>query len=197
MEILGLSESTPKTESRLKSLFWPSIQSGVDVDYLGAQGYWVCTIVAIISLLFMLAVGQPITALATALYFYLGGVGVRERNFFAAVIVFFLYFLSTILMLGMLFTLGGVVRIFISGLLLSNVRATWLASQWVPGSEEAAIPPRFAQTIGDKFVDKLPAILWPKLRIVYYIFSYYIFSVAYLSLTVIGLGIFVARRLHG
>lgn len=192
MEILGLSESTPKTEGRLKSLFWPSIQSGADVDYLGAQGYWVCTIVAVISLLFLLATGHPITALLTAIYFYVGGVGVRERNFFAAVIVFFLYFLSTILTLEMLFTMGGIVRIFISALLLSNVRATWLASQWSAGSEEAAMPPRFAQTLGDKFVDKLPAILWPKLRI-----AYYIFSIAYLSLTMIGLGVLVAKRIHG
>jgi hypothetical protein len=53
MEILGLAESTPKTESRLKSLFWPSIQSGADVDYLGAQGYWVCTIVAVMSFVFL------------------------------------------------------------------------------------------------------------------------------------------------
>ena len=191
MEILGLSDSTPKTESRLKSLFWPSIQNGADVDYLGAQGYWVCTAVAVLSLLFLLPAGQPITALATAMYFYIGGVGVRERNFFAAVIVFFLYFLSTVLVLEMLFTLGGILRIFICALLFSNLRATWLASKWTPGSEEAVIPPRFAETLSDKFVDKLPAVLWPKLRI-----AYYIFSIAYLSLTAIGLGVLVARRLH-
>jgi hypothetical protein len=39
MQTLGLSDSTPRTESRLKSLFWPTIQTGSDVDYLGAQGY--------------------------------------------------------------------------------------------------------------------------------------------------------------
>jgi hypothetical protein len=49
MEILELSESTPRSESRLKSQFWPSIDSGADVDYLGTQGYWVCTAVAVIS----------------------------------------------------------------------------------------------------------------------------------------------------
>ena len=190
MEILGLSESTPKTENRLKALFWPSIQSGSDVDYLGARGYWVCTIVAVVSFLFLLVAGQPITALATALYFYLGGVGVRERNFFAAVIVFFLYFLSTVLMLQMLFTMGGIVRIFICALLFSNMRATWLASQWKPESEEAALPPRFGETLGEKFADKLPQILWPKLRI-----FYFIFALGYLVLTVIGLGMLAAHRI--
>ncbi|HZR29438.1 MAG TPA: hypothetical protein VFA71_11735 [Terriglobales bacterium] len=39
MQTLGVSDSTPQSENWLKSLFWPSIQS--DVDYLGAQGYWV------------------------------------------------------------------------------------------------------------------------------------------------------------
>ena len=39
MQNLGLSDSTPKTESRLKSLFWPSISSDVDVDYLTTQGF--------------------------------------------------------------------------------------------------------------------------------------------------------------
>src|SRR6266436_4591073 len=37
MQTLGLSDSTPRSESRLKSLFWPSIQSSSDVDYLGAR----------------------------------------------------------------------------------------------------------------------------------------------------------------
>jgi hypothetical protein len=46
MQTLGLSDSTVRTKSRLKSLFWPSIQSGADVDYLAVQGFWVCTIVA-------------------------------------------------------------------------------------------------------------------------------------------------------
>jgi len=43
MQTLGLSDSTIRSESRLKSLFWPSIQSGADVDYLAVQGFWVCT----------------------------------------------------------------------------------------------------------------------------------------------------------
>ncbi len=46
MQTLGISDSTPRGESRLKSLFWPSIESGVNVDYLAVQGYWVCMLVA-------------------------------------------------------------------------------------------------------------------------------------------------------
>jgi hypothetical protein len=52
MQTLGLSDSTPRSEGRLKSLFWPSIQSGADVDYLAVQGFWVCTIVGVLALIF-------------------------------------------------------------------------------------------------------------------------------------------------
>lgn len=50
MQTLGLSDSTVRTEGRLKSLFWPSIQTGADVDYLAVQGFWVCTIVGSLGL---------------------------------------------------------------------------------------------------------------------------------------------------
>ena len=60
MQTLGLSDSTDRTESRLKSLFWSSIQTGTDVDYLGTQGYWVCTVVAILSFVFFVASGHMI-----------------------------------------------------------------------------------------------------------------------------------------
>jgi len=75
MQTLGLSASTIRTESRLKSLFWPSIQSGADVDYLAVQGFWVCTFVGLLSLVFSTLAGQPISGLLIFLLFHLGGVG--------------------------------------------------------------------------------------------------------------------------
>jgi hypothetical protein len=59
----------------------------------------------------------------------------------------------------------GVVRILLMALLLSNVRATWIAATRVPGSEEADLPPRLNETFADKFADRLPQRLWPKIRI--------------------------------
>jgi len=79
MQTLGLSDSTPRTESRLKSLFWPSIQTGSDVDYLGAQGYWVCALVAVFSLVMTAVAGHAVVGVFVFLFYYLGGVGVRER----------------------------------------------------------------------------------------------------------------------
>jgi hypothetical protein len=91
MQTLGISESTARSDGRLKSLFWPSIESGIDVDYLAVQGYWVCTLVAVLSLVVLLATRQPIFAIIVFLLFHLGGVGVREHNRFAATIIFLYY----------------------------------------------------------------------------------------------------------
>lgn len=183
METLNLSGASARSESRLKSLFWPEIENGSDLDYLGAQGYWLCTLVSVISLVFLLATGKPLTAVALLLFYYLGGVGVRERNRYAAAAVFAMYLLDTLLALGM-------VRILFSALLLSNLRATWIASGWQPGSEESVLPPRLNETVLDRFRDVVPAWLWPKIRI-----FYYIFSIAFLLLVVIGLIMLVFGKL--
>lgn len=163
METLNLSDGTPRTESRIKSLFWPSIQSGADVDYLGTQGFWVCAFVATVSLVYLAVTGQPIAAVATFAFYYVGGMGVRERNRYAALLVFLGYAAEMLVSLG-------VVRVLIGALLLSNLRGTWIASEWKPDSEEAAgFPPRFNDTLGDKMADQWPMKLWPKLRLMYYI----------------------------
>jgi len=96
MQTLGLSDSTVRTESRLKSLFWPSIQSGADVDYLAVQGFWVCTIVGVLGLVLLTLTRQPITGIVVFLLFHLGGVGVREHNPFAAAMVLIYFVMDTL-----------------------------------------------------------------------------------------------------
>jgi hypothetical protein len=175
MQTLGLSDSTTRTEGRLKSLFWPSIQSGADVDYLAVQGFWVCTIVGMMSLVFLAMSGQPIIAIVVFLLFHLGGVGVREHNPFAAAIMFAYYltdFFATAFFTFMNSPGIGVVRIIVIALLFSNLRATWIASGWKPDSEEGALPPRMSETFFDKFVDRWPAFIWPKIKWLYYVYSF-------------------------
>jgi hypothetical protein len=184
METLGLSSSDPRSESRLKTLFWPSIQSGSDVDYLGAQGYWVCTIVALISAVVLIFNGAPVIGPLVFLFYYLGGVGVRERSRYAAAVVLLMYALDA------LFAGPGVLTVLLAALLFSNLRATWIASSWKPDSEAAVLPPRLAVTWGDKFADQLPAFLWPKLRVLYYVFS-----AGFLIFIFFGLAALVSRRI--
>ncbi|HEY3971473.1 MAG TPA: hypothetical protein VGM18_00630 [Candidatus Sulfotelmatobacter sp.] len=185
MQTLGLSDSAVRSESRLKSLFWPSIQSGADVDYLAVQGFWVCTIVGVMSLAFLTLAHQPINGVLVFLLFYLGGVGVREHNSFAAAVILAYYlvdFLASFVFLLLNSPGIGVVRVIIVALLFSNLRATWIAGNWKPDSEEAALPPRMGDTFSDKFSDQWPAFIWPKVKVLYYIFS-----VGYLALVVAGL----------
>src|SRR5260370_36674343 len=97
VEALGLSGSAERRDGRLESLFWPSIQNGTDVDDLGAQGYWVCTAVAVLSFVFLTMNGQPITGVAILLFYYVGGAGVRERSRYAPLVFFVMYMLGTFL----------------------------------------------------------------------------------------------------
>jgi hypothetical protein len=169
MQTLGISDSTPRTESRLKSLLWPSVETATDVDYLGTQGYWICTVVAVITLVLSVLVGRAGWGVLIFLLYYLGGVGVRERSRYAAITVFVFYLLEIL-------TSGpSVPRIIFAALLFANLRATWIAAGWRPESEEAILPPRLSETWGDKLSDQLPQWLWPKVRILYYVLSAIVF----------------------
>jgi hypothetical protein len=185
VQTLGLSNSTARSESRLKTLFWPSIQTANDVDYLGAQGFWVCVIVAVLALVFSAFTGHPVAGAFLLLFYYLGGVGVRERSRYAAAVVFAMFAADTVV------SGFGLPRLIISGLLLSNLRATWIAAHWNPESAEAVMPPRFSESWSDKFADQLPTRLWPKVRIIYYVFS-----AAFLALIAAGMSALISRR-HG
>jgi len=190
MQTLGLSDSSTRSDGRLKSLFWPSIQSGADVDYLAVQGFWVCTIVGALSFIFLALARQPITGLSVFLLFHVGGVGVRQHNPFAAALVLVYYvvdFVASVVFLANSPGIG-VVRIIITALLVSNLRATWIAGGWKPYSEEAALPPRMGETFSDKLSDVWPAFIWPKVKVLYYIFSF-----GFLALTVAGLIVIYLR----
>ena len=80
MQTLGLSDSMPKIEGRIKILFWPSIRNEVDVDYVGRQGFWICFGVAVVTLAFNLFTGSILDGIFESVFFFLGGVGVRARS---------------------------------------------------------------------------------------------------------------------
>jgi hypothetical protein len=173
----------PRTEGRLKSLFWPSVNSSSDVDYLGAQGYWVCLIVGCFSCVVLAFRGLLWVGVFVLAFYFLGGVGVRERSRYAAICVFLAYLGDTIFS-------PSIVSVILCGLLLSNLRATWIASRWSPGSVEGASAPRWNQSWTDKLVDQLPPWLWPKVRHVYYVLA-----VLYLGIMAIGLASLLKRLL--
>jgi hypothetical protein len=167
MQILGLSESTPQPDNRIKSLFWPRVRYQEDVDYLGSQGYWVCVIIAGFTTVASLC-GQSGASLVDALYFYLAGVGIRQRSRFAAITALLVYLLNVIVRLRMTYT-PSILSIFFLALLLSNARATWLSASWEGALQEPRMPVR--QTIIEKFADVVPRRIWPVGKWILYVLT--------------------------
>lgn len=182
MQTLGISNSTPPQENRLRNLFWPTIRTGTDVDALGTQGFWICVAVGVLSLVGNTITGHPIVGLCLLLYFYMGGVGVREHNLYAAIVVFIMYFANTL-------ASPGILAVFVTIVLLSNVRATFIASFWEPETVEAEMPIRLNETWGDKFGDKWPVWLWPRIHI-----FCYVYSASFLFLILLGVAVIALRR---
>lgn len=183
MQTLDLSQTGTRSEGRIKSLFWPTIATLEDVDYLGTQGLWVCVLVGLLTLAWSLLTGHPFMGLIVLSFFYLAGVGVREHSRSAASFVFIFYVVDS-LAAGV-----GVARLGIAAVLFSNLRATWMAAKWSPESLASA-PPRLAETWSDKFADQIPARLWPKAR-----FVFYVLAVLLLALEILGLAFLYRRKI--
>jgi hypothetical protein len=182
MQSLNLSGEAKKSDGRLKSLFWPTVESAWDVDYLGQQGFWICLIVALVNLAFtgVSASFLPNTNArvltivlggVVCFVYFVGGMGVRQGSWPAAVTVFALYVIDQV-------ASGhppGVVSLIIAGVLLSNVRATILAARWKPTSEDEDRPTRFNESFRDKLVDQLPSSAWPVLKYPFYVLAVIVF----------------------
>ncbi|MGD0346227.1 MAG: hypothetical protein ABSA85_05685 [Terracidiphilus sp.] len=173
MQTLGLSGESKRSDGRLKSIFWPTVENAWDVNYLGQQGFWLCVIIAVLQVLVGMFSGNPVLLVAyfaMALIFLLGGMGVREASWPAAAMVFALFFCDILYALAA-GHLPGILDIVAAGILLSNVRATFLASEWKPAREDEDRPMRFNETFRDKLVDQWPAKAWPVLQAPFYALS--------------------------
>ena len=126
---------------------------------------------------------------AAAFVFVLGGMGVREASWPAAAIIFSLFFLD-LLYTMVTGRLPGVFSIVAAAVLLSNVRAAFLASEWKPTNPDEDHPTRFDETAVDVFVDQLPAKIWPRAQ-----FFFFIVASAILLIELLGLGIALWHRL--
>jgi hypothetical protein len=98
MQTLGLSESTPRTESRWRALFWPTIRNEGDFDYVTTQSLWICFLVAASTVVFTALVGSPAMGVFEGAFFFFAGVGVRQHSRVAAFAAFLAYLLSCIVL---------------------------------------------------------------------------------------------------
>ncbi len=187
MESLNLSGNNRRSDGWLKSLLWPTVENAWDVNYLGQQGFWICLLIAVATLLWSLFPGSPIVALLglfSALFYFLGGVGVRQGSWPAALVVSIAYGISlmTSLAAG---SLPGLPSLIFGAILLTNLRAAFLASEWKPAGPDEDTPQRFNETLVDKLVDQLPARLWPVLQIPFYVLGGIVILVTTLSLAAV------------
>jgi len=173
MQTLGLSSECKRTDGRFKSIFWPTVENAWDVNYLGQQGFWICLVVGVLQLAGTLVIGTPIFlvfGITTFLIFFIGGMGVREASWPAAALVFTIFLAGNVNSI----TIGAspsILGIISAGILLSNVRAAFLASEWRPASPQDDRPTRFNETFTDKLVDQLPARAWPILKVPFFIIA--------------------------
>jgi hypothetical protein len=169
MGILGLTEPAEKEQNIFQRLFWPADHAG-EVDFLGQQGFWICMLVAAGSFIVLAIQSHWLIAILTLAFFALGGVGVREHSTAAAVLVAFAYLLN----LFSAFATDqppGLLTIAAAVLLLANIRGTWIAARWTKRGDPDAFPDRLKETLRDKLVDQLPARIWPKSKVVFFVIS--------------------------
>ncbi len=192
MQTLGLSSESKRSDGRLKSIFWPTVETAWDVNYLGQQGFWICVIVGLLQALVGVFSGNPVLLVAyvaMALVFLAGGMGVREANWPAAAMVFALFFCDILYTLAV-GRLPGILTIVCGGILLSNVRAAFLASEWRPAQEGEDRPTRFNKSFWDKLVDRWPARIWPVLQV-----PFFALAALLLLLSLVGVGTALWQRL--
>ena len=171
MQTLGLSPTTPRTENRLKALFWPTIRNDSDFDYITEQGFWICWIIAAITACFALILGNFWYSLIDVVFYLLAGLGVRQRSVTASIAAFLTYLLSTAVVMKISGRGPGFTGLIILSLLLANIRGIWLSSRWKNLGIEAPTSIRLSESFADKLSDQLPQWLWPKIKWLFFVLA--------------------------
>ena len=179
MGFLGLDQTPVKDDNMFQRMFWPSDNAG-DTDTLGKQGFWICFAIGVLSGLILVGHGQLFTGLFTAFFFCVGGMGVREHSQPAAIFVAIAYAMNIFesIVQG---RLPGVFTLFLTLLLIANIRATHIAAKWATNGDPAMMPERQKDTLGDLLVDQMPQIVWPNAR-----FPFFVLGAIYLIVTLLG-----------
>jgi hypothetical protein len=190
VQTLGISDKQQEPDNFFRRIFWPSNHPS-DVDLLGQQGFWVCAFVAAVWIIQGVVGGHWIVGIFFALVFLLGGIGVREHSRAAAVCISVLYLVNVVGTTVLGKSVPGVLALAALGLLLANIRGTWIAARWKNVADEDDLPTRFNENWRDWLVDILPPRVWPRGR--YAFFGLY--AIAFL-LMIVGLAAIAAHKVQ-
>jgi hypothetical protein len=91
MQTLGLSDSTPKSEGRLRALLWPSIRSDVAASTVAQNAMYAGVGVGAVTTIFVLLRIAPVSALLDAVLFVILGFGARQFSITASILALLLY----------------------------------------------------------------------------------------------------------
>jgi hypothetical protein len=166
-------------------MFWPSDHPG-EADDLGKRGFWLCAAIAVLSMAMMMLQGNLILAGITAVFFLLGGMGVREHSQPAATLVAAAYILNLFAALAQ-GNPPGALTIIATLLLLGNIRATHIAAKWAGQGDPEMMPERRSASTADFLVDQMPARVWPKARI-----PFFVLAGIYVALSLLGVVMLLA-----
>jgi signal peptidase I len=192
MQTLGLSDSTPKTSSRIKELFWPKIDDDVAAVTAARNAMYAS---------FAVAAGTAIAAVAGAyldwidvVMYVMVGIGVRQLSRTAALVGFILYGFSWLLVPASMLTGAVVIRLILTALLLNGVRAAIYAhSAHKEDAIEEIANPAFETTglsAGSVATERLPGRLWPILKGPFFVGLYLL---VFLNLFVLSLATIVQQ----
>jgi hypothetical protein len=190
VQTLGITDKQQEPDNFFRRIFWPSNHPS-NIDLLGQQGFWVCMFVAAISIIQAIVEQHWTFGIVFALVFVLGGMGVREHSRAAAVCISMLYLVNVAgtVVLGQ--GVPGVLTLAVLGLLVANIRGTWIAARWKDAVAEDDLPTRFKENWRDWLVDILPARLWPRGRYVFF----GLYAIAFL-LSIAGLIAIANQKKH-
>jgi hypothetical protein len=181
MGFLGLDQTEVKDENFFQRMFWPGDHPS-DTDALGQRGFWICLAVAVLSLVMLTLRGQWIIGLLVFLFYLLGGIGVREHSQAAAVLVTAAYLMDCASSIFVMGAPPGALQIIVLLMLAGNIRATYIADKWAKQGGAEAMPERRDDTFADKLVDKMPAAVWPKAKV-----PFFMIAGLYMLMTILGI----------
>ncbi len=143
METLGLSDSTPKPEGRLRALFWPRIESDVAADTAAQNAMYAALGIAALTTIGALVRLVPLASLLDAALFVVLALGIRQFSMTASILATVLYAAEFILSIlrGMIGS-GVVIAVIATGLFIAGIRAAW----FMRGHPEWFQPPAFQPT---------------------------------------------------